>query len=111
VPARRAVYTSKVKNAQEAHEAIRPPVTTSARPQVGELRGDEFALYDLIWKRTVASQMKDAEGETVSDRASARPWPQRPPRGGRRHHRRDRSAVAQAGSRRPREGRSRSRAS
>ena len=50
-----------------------PPVTTSARPAqvAGELRGDEFALYELIWKRTVASQMADARGSTASVRLGA----------------------------------------
>ena len=61
-------YEKKVKNAQEAHEAIRPAGDRSARPAqvAGELRGDEFALYELIWKRTVASQMADARGSTAS---------------------------------------------
>jgi DNA topoisomerase-1 len=63
-------YTRKVKNAQEAHEAIRPAGDRFRTPdQVrGELSGDELAVYDLIWKRTVASQMADARGQTVSVR-------------------------------------------
>jgi DNA topoisomerase I len=61
-------YTRKVKNAQEAHEAIRPAGDVFRTPkQVGrELNRDELALYDLIWKRTLASQMADARGLTVS---------------------------------------------
>ena len=63
-------YEKKVKNAQEAHEAIRPAGDRFRTPaQVkGELRGEEFALYELIWKRTVASQMADARGSTASVR-------------------------------------------
>ncbi|WP_153555594.1 type I DNA topoisomerase [Roseimaritima sediminicola] len=55
-------YASKVKNAQEAHEAIRPAGTVFRKPESlrGELNRDEFRLYDLIWKRTVACQMADA---------------------------------------------------
>jgi DNA topoisomerase I len=61
-------YTRKVKNAQEAHEAIRPAGDTFATPDAvrRELNGDEFRLYELIWQRTVASQMADARGTTVS---------------------------------------------
>jgi DNA topoisomerase I len=65
-------YTSKVKNAQEAHEAIRP--TTPLRPpsQVqGELKSQELALYQMVWQRTLASQMADATGTTVSVRLGA----------------------------------------
>ncbi|WP_432279888.1 type I DNA topoisomerase [Nocardia cyriacigeorgica] len=61
-------YTRKVKNAQEAHEAIRPAGDTFATP--GELHArldnDEFRLYELIWQRTVASQMADARGTTLT---------------------------------------------
>jgi DNA topoisomerase-1 len=66
-------YERKVKNAQEAHEAIRPAGDRFRTPaQVrGELRGEEFALYELIWKRTVASQMADARGSTASVRLGA----------------------------------------
>jgi DNA topoisomerase-1 len=61
-------YTRKVKNAQEAHEAIRPAGETFATPDAArrELDGDEFRLYELIWQRTVASQMADARGTTLS---------------------------------------------
>ncbi|MGH8892841.1 MAG: type I DNA topoisomerase [Actinomycetes bacterium] len=66
-------YERKVKNAQEAHEAIRPSGDTFRTPgQVAsELSRDELALYDLIWKRTVASQMSDARGQTVTVRMGA----------------------------------------
>jgi DNA topoisomerase-1 len=66
-------YEKKVKNAQEAHEAIRPAGDRFRTPaQVrDELRGDEFALYELIWMRTVASQMADARGSTASLRLAA----------------------------------------
>ena len=61
-------YNRKVKNAQEAHEAIRPAGETFRTPgQVGgQLEADEFRLYELIWQRTVASQMADAKGTTMS---------------------------------------------
>ena len=71
VPDTPRVYTSKVKNAQEAHEAIRPAgdrFRTPPRAAQAGLSGDELRLYELIWKRTVASQMKDATGESVSVR-------------------------------------------
>jgi DNA topoisomerase-1 len=57
------VYEGKTKNAQEAHEAIRPAGDTFKTPGelAPELSRDEFSLYDLIWKRTVASQMADAK--------------------------------------------------
>ncbi|HET7691177.1 MAG TPA: type I DNA topoisomerase [Nocardioidaceae bacterium] len=61
-------YQSKVKNAQEAHEAIRPAGETFRTPAQTGLTGDEFRLYELIWMRTVASQMKDAVGQSVSVR-------------------------------------------
>ncbi|MFV9632433.1 type I DNA topoisomerase [Mycobacterium neumannii] len=65
-------YTRKVKNAQEAHEAIRPAGDVFSTP--GQLHGaldtDEFRLYELIWQRTVASQMADARGTTLSLRIS-----------------------------------------
>jgi DNA topoisomerase I len=70
-------YTRKVKNAQEAHEAIRPSGETFQTP--GQLHrsldNDEFRLYELIWQRTVASQMADARGTTLSLRiaGAARP--------------------------------------
>ncbi|HET8930740.1 MAG TPA: type I DNA topoisomerase [Acidimicrobiales bacterium] len=74
VPVEPRIYARKVKNAQEAHEAIRPAGDRFRTPaQVGrELSGQDLALYDLIWKRTVASQMTDAKGLTVSARIGAR---------------------------------------
>ena len=65
-------YTRKVKNAQEAHEAIRPSGDAFRTP--GEVAGSSprrAALYDLIWKRTVASQMADARGSDVTVRIGA----------------------------------------
>ncbi len=66
-------YNRKVKNAQEAHEAIRPAGDSFRTPgQVaGQLSPDELALYDLIWKRTVASQMADAKIATTTLRLGA----------------------------------------
>ncbi|MCA1830028.1 MAG: type I DNA topoisomerase, partial [Actinobacteria bacterium] len=66
-------WRSKVKNAQEAHEAIRPAGDSFRTPAEvqDELNGDEFRLYDLIWKRTVASEMADATGKTVQVRVGA----------------------------------------
>ena len=73
VPAEPRTYANKSKNAQEAHEAIRPAGETFRTPDdvQAELRKDELALYDLIWKRTVASQMEDAVGRTISMRIVA----------------------------------------
>jgi len=73
VPDAPRVYTSKAKGAQEAHEAIRPAGDHFRTPaQVArELSGDQFKLYELIWKRTVASQMADARGQTASVRLGA----------------------------------------
>ncbi|HYO85129.1 MAG TPA: type I DNA topoisomerase [Dermatophilaceae bacterium] len=70
VPDSPRVYAKKVKNAQEAHEAIRPAGDRFRTPAqvAGELRGEDFALYELIWKRTVASQMADARGSTATVR-------------------------------------------
>ncbi|MGZ4438752.1 MAG: type I DNA topoisomerase [Gaiellaceae bacterium] len=70
VPEQPRRYERKVKNAQEAHEAIRPAGDTFRTPQqvAGELASDERALYELIWIRTIASQMADAKGQTVSVR-------------------------------------------
>jgi DNA topoisomerase-1 len=62
------VYASKVKNAQEAHEAIRPAGDSFRTPAQTGLTGDQFRLYELIWMRTVASQMKDATGSSVTIR-------------------------------------------
>jgi DNA topoisomerase-1 len=66
-------YQGKVKNAQEAHEAIRPAGDTFRTPGelARELSGDELRLYELIWQRTVASQMADAKGVTASVRLGA----------------------------------------
>ncbi len=61
-------YASKVKNAQEAHEAIRPAGETFRTPGQTGLTGEQFRLYELIWMRTVASQMKDATGNSVTVR-------------------------------------------
>lgn len=61
-------YASKVKNAQEAHEAIRPAGDTFRTPAQTGLSGEQFRLYELIWMRTVASQMKDATGNSVTIR-------------------------------------------
>jgi DNA topoisomerase-1 len=68
VPPEPRRYERKVKNAQEAHEAIRPSGDRFRTPQDvrSELSPDEHALYELIWMRTIASQMKDAQGQTVS---------------------------------------------
>src|SRR5919112_6584550 len=73
VPQSPRVYTSKAANAQEAHEAIRPAGDSFRTPaQVAQqLSGDEFRLYELIWKRTVASQMGDAKGSTATIRLGA----------------------------------------
>jgi len=67
-------YTSKSKNAQEAHEAIRPSGDAFRTPGelAGEVTGDELRLYELIWQRTVASQMADARGTSASIRLGAR---------------------------------------
>ncbi|MEV0352068.1 type I DNA topoisomerase [Nonomuraea sp. NPDC050680] len=66
VPDKPRVYTSKVKSAQEAHEAIRPSGEEFRTPGETGLNGDQFRLYELIWQRTVSSQMKDAVGESVT---------------------------------------------
>ncbi|MGK5680386.1 type I DNA topoisomerase [Actinoplanes sp. URMC 104] len=73
VPPEPRRYTGKVKNAQEAHEAIRPAGDSFRTPAevANELSGDEFRLYELIWRRTVASQMTDAIGNSISVRIRA----------------------------------------
>ena len=73
VPEKPRLYERKVKNAQEAHEAIRPAGDTFRMPAAveRELSRDEHALYELVWKRTVASQMEDARGQTASLRLGA----------------------------------------
>jgi len=73
VPAEPRRYSRKVKNAQEAHEVIRPAGDTFRTPGqlASALTSDEFRLYELIWQRTLASQMEDAIGTTVSVRLAA----------------------------------------
>jgi DNA topoisomerase-1 len=73
VPSSPRVYRSRVKNAQEAHEAIRPAGEQFRRPAVlaRELSGDELRLYELVWQRTVASQMIDATGTSARVRLEA----------------------------------------
>ncbi len=68
VPDAPRTYQKKVKNAQEAHEAIRPAGDTFRTPEevAGELNTQDQRVYELIWQRTVASQMTDATGETVT---------------------------------------------
>ena len=70
LPAQPRSYTKKAKNAQEAHEAIRPAGNAFKTPDSlkTELGSDEWRLYDLIWKRTVASQMADARGRRMQVR-------------------------------------------
>ncbi|WP_431783914.1 type I DNA topoisomerase [Streptomyces chumphonensis] len=65
-------YAGKVKNAQEAHEAIRPSGDRFRTPAETGLTGEQFRLYELIWKRTVASQMKDAVGQSVTVKVAGR---------------------------------------
>ncbi|HEY2304121.1 MAG TPA: type I DNA topoisomerase [Acidimicrobiales bacterium] len=72
VPSSPRRYDKKVKNAQEAHEAIRPAGESFRTPEQAGLHGDEFRLYDLIWKRTVASQMADARGQSLQVRLGGR---------------------------------------
>ncbi|MEV6108223.1 type I DNA topoisomerase [Streptomyces sp. NPDC051940] len=72
LPDKPRTYASKVKNAQEAHEAIRPSGDRFRTPAETGLTGDQFRLYELIWKRTVASQMKDAAGQSVTVRVGGR---------------------------------------
>jgi DNA topoisomerase I len=73
VPPEPRRYTGKVKNAQEAHEAIRPAGDSFRVPGevARELSTEEFKLYELIWRRTIASQMTDAVGMSVSVRVNA----------------------------------------
>src|ERR671920_972000 len=74
VPAEARRYAKKAKGAQEAHEAIRPAGDNFRTPGqlAGQLARDEFRLYELVWQRTVASQMADAVGQTVSIRLAGR---------------------------------------
>jgi DNA topoisomerase-1 len=73
LPDQPRIYTSRVKNAQEAHEAIRPAGETFQTPGQTRLTGDQFRLYELIWMRTIASQMKDAEGLSITVKINAQP--------------------------------------
>ena len=77
IPSEPRIYKGKSKNAQEAHEAVRPAGESFDSPQelASVLRSDELKLYDLIWKRTLASQMVDAKGETVTITLEAAPLP------------------------------------
>ncbi|MFB6439095.1 type I DNA topoisomerase [Streptomyces sp. NPDC056411] len=72
LPDKPRTYAGKVKNAQEAHEAIRPSGDRFRTPAETGLTGDQFKLYELIWKRTVASQMKDATGNSVTVKIGGR---------------------------------------
>lgn len=65
LPAKPRIYAGKSKGAQEAHEAIRPTGDSFTHPDKSGLRGKEKALYDLIWKRTVACQMNDAQKTSI----------------------------------------------
>jgi DNA topoisomerase-1 len=75
IPEKPRVYAGKNKSAQEAHEAIRPSGDTFRTPAELQnvLRGNDWKLYDLIWKRTVASQMADAKGSTATVTIAAGP--------------------------------------
>ncbi|MGD8168302.1 type I DNA topoisomerase [Herbiconiux sp. P16] len=75
IPDKPRLYSGKGKNAQEAHEAIRPSGEVFKTPSEvsSALRGNDFKLYELIWKRTVASQMADARGSTASVTIAAGP--------------------------------------
>src|SRR5690606_3125013 len=68
LPAEPRIYRSKVKNAQEAHEAIRPAGHPFELPDAmrAKLGVDEFRIFEMIWKRTIASQMADARGRRIS---------------------------------------------
>lgn len=72
VPGSPRIYKNKAKNAQEAHECIRPTEMSKSAEDLGNLEADQKKLYDLIWKRTLASQMEAAKFErTTVDVASA----------------------------------------
>jgi DNA topoisomerase-1 len=73
LPDQPRIYTSMVKNAQEAHEAIRPAGETFLTPAETRLTSDQFRLYGLIWMRTISSQMKDAEGFSITVNINAQP--------------------------------------
>ncbi|HXW81468.1 MAG TPA: type I DNA topoisomerase [Acidimicrobiales bacterium] len=72
LPPRPRRYDKRVKNAQEAHEAIRPAGEHFRHPEHSGLHGDQFRLYELIWQRTVASQMTDAQGLSLQVRLGAK---------------------------------------
>jgi DNA topoisomerase-1 len=74
VPDQPRRYAKKVKNAQEAHEAIRPAGDSFRTPEqvAREVAPDEAALYELVWKRTIASQMADVRGKSVQVRITGR---------------------------------------
>ena len=74
LPAKPRTYQNKVKNAQEAHEAIRPAGEAFPTPQqvAKTVEPDQAKIYELIWKRTIASQMEDARGQRVSARLAAK---------------------------------------
>ncbi len=73
LPAKPRSYRNKVKNAQEAHEAIRPAGESFSTPRdlASALSGDEAKVYELVWKRTMASQMNDARGRRVVVRVAS----------------------------------------
>ena len=73
LPDQPRLYAKKVKNAQEAHEAIRPAGDSFRSPEdvAREVNANDAKVYELIWKRTIASQMTDATGETVTVRLGA----------------------------------------
>ena len=66
IPASPRIYKNKAKNAQEAHECIRPTDMTVSGSDLAKLEPDQRKLYDLIWKRTLASQMESAKFERTS---------------------------------------------
>ncbi|WP_424941823.1 type I DNA topoisomerase [Aliiroseovarius crassostreae] len=66
IPEKPRVYKNKAKNAQEAHECIRPTDMTVSAEDLGRLEPDQRKLYDLIWKRTLASQMESARFERTT---------------------------------------------
>jgi len=71
LPPKPRTYTSKVKNAQEAHEAIRPAGEHFPTPADTRLGGDKLKLYELVWQRTLASQMADAQGQSMTVKIDA----------------------------------------
>ena len=71
LPDKPRVYATKVKNAQEAHEAIRPAGERFQTPAATGLLADDRKLYELIWKRTIASQMQDAKGNSLTIKIGA----------------------------------------